>query len=308
MKKFLGKIILFLILLSFIDVLFGMICSYLTNHPKGGTTYHYYYLCKKSTEDVILMGSSRMCRHYNPEIIEDILKMSVYNAGIKGNGIILNYGMLCEILNRYKPKLIIYDIFSFDMYDDERFSEDNVRYLDNLKDYYNNPDIKSIFLNVNPSDRLKMFSMMYRYNSKFPRILCDFLYKRGIFKKGYNPYHGVMNYQILDDGRNNQQKIDKLKLYYFEKFIRKANENHIPLIVSASPRFGTSVDEHYNDPIKALCKEYNIPFLNYYANIEFSSHPEFFHDSNHLNETGADKFTEMITPRIKEIYDKYTYY
>lgn len=301
MVKFFCKIILFFVIVSLFDVGYGLFCKSLTSKAKGGTTYHYYYSAKATYEDVILMGSSRMCRHYNPSIISDSLHMSVYNTGVKGNGIILNYGILNLILERYSPKLIVYDVFSFDMYNDERFADDNARYLDNLKDYYDNEEIKDIFAKVNPTEALKMHSMLYRYNSKLPRLVGDCLYPMEKYDRGYNPYYGLMNYTPdLDDGRNNQLDVDTLKLYYVRKFIEKAQGQGVPVVISASPRFGVSPVNHFNDPIKSICKEYNVPFLDYYAYDTIVNNKEYFHDANHLNNIGADMFSTAFVDELKQ--------
>lgn len=301
MIKFICKILLFFSIVGLFDVAYGLLCKSLTSKAKGGTTYHYYYSAKTTDEDVILMGSSRMCRHYNPSIISDSLNMTVYNTGVKGNGIILNYGILNLILERYCPKLIVYDVFSFDMYNDERFADDDARYLDNLKDYYDNDEIKDIFAKVNPMETYKMHSMLYRYNSKLPRLVGDCLHPTEKYDRGYNPYYGSMDYTPnLDDGRNDQMNVDTLKLYYVRKFIEKAQGQGVPLVISASPRYGVSPVNHYNDPIKSICKEYNVPFLDYYAEDAIVNNKEYFHDANHLNNIGADVFSTLFVSDLKK--------
>lgn len=305
MKKFFLKILMFFAIVAVLDFGYGFFCKFLTSHAKGGTTYHYYYSAKVSNEDIILMGSSRMCRHYNPSIIGDSLNMTIYNTGVKGNGIILNYGILNLILERYSPKLIVYDVFSFDMYDDERFADDNARYLDNLKDYYDNEEIKDIFSKVNPMESFKMHSMLYRYNSKLPRLVGDCLHPTEKYDRGYNPYYGSMEYAPnLEDGRNDKLTVDTLKLYYVSKFIEKTQEKGVPVVFSASPRYGTMQENHYNDPIKEICSKYNVPFIDYYADDRIVNNSGYFHDANHLNNVGADYFSNIFMSDIKAYLKK----
>jgi hypothetical protein len=296
---------MFLAVVTVLDFGYGFFCKFLTSHAKGGTTYHYYYSAKATDEDIILMGSSRMCRHYNPSIIGDSLNMTIYNTGVKGNGIILNYGILSLILERYSPKLIVYDVFSFDMYDDKRFADDNARYLDNLKDYYDNEAIKDVFAKVSPMEVFKMHSMFYRYNSKLPRLIGDCLHPIEKYDRGFNPYYGAMEYAPdLEDGRNDRLIVDTLKLFYVRKFIEKALANEVPIVFSASPRFGTLLENHYNDPIKEICKEYGVPFLDYYADDRIVNNSEYFHDANHLNNVGADYFSNIFVTDIKNLLNK----
>ena len=59
-------------------------------------------------------------------MISDSLGVSCYNAGESGCGIILAYGRLLMILERYTPKAIIYEVTpDFDYLD----GKDNHKYL-----------------------------------------------------------------------------------------------------------------------------------------------------------------------------------
>ena len=151
MKKYLLRITLFFIIVAFVDIAFGKVCDYLRDHTNGGFSGNIHYICEECRDDIIMMGSSRMRHHYVPQVFEDSLGMSCYNAGIDGNGIILSYGFLQMILQRYSPKLIIYDVTGFDMYVD-----DNAKYLEMLRPYYDKSGISDIFCDVNPMERWKM--------------------------------------------------------------------------------------------------------------------------------------------------------
>ena len=154
MRQFISKLLLFFVVMVGIDLMYGVVCDYLNSHAKGGTTGTQYYIAKQTSEDIIMMGSSRMHHHYVPQIIEESLGMPTYNAGIDGNGIILSYGYLLMITARYSPRIIIYDISGFDCDKD-----DNIKYLNNLKEFYKEPGIKDIFLDVKKTERWKMIVM-----------------------------------------------------------------------------------------------------------------------------------------------------
>ena len=89
MKKYLIKIFFYFIAIAVLDFVFGQACQYMNDHSKGGGIKSRYYVCKESTEDVLIFGSSRAKHHYVPDVIEDSLKVSCYNTGEDGNGIIL---------------------------------------------------------------------------------------------------------------------------------------------------------------------------------------------------------------------------
>lgn len=110
MKKYLKNIIIFFAVIFCIDVTFGYICRYLNLHAKGGDTKNNYEISMKIQSDVLFFGSSRCLHHYDPKIIEDSLCMTSYNCGVDGNGILYQYGQFRIILNRYIPKVVVFDI------------------------------------------------------------------------------------------------------------------------------------------------------------------------------------------------------
>ena len=59
MKKFLIQIAIFFAIVAVVDVSLGQLFHYLQTTKAGGRTGNEYYACKKTNEDVIIMGSSR---------------------------------------------------------------------------------------------------------------------------------------------------------------------------------------------------------------------------------------------------------
>ena len=293
MKKYLVKIILFFIAIAVVDVLFGKACQYMNNHSKGGGVKGRYYVCKESNEDVLIFGSSRAKHHYVPDIIEDSLKLTCYNTGEEGNGIILCYGFLKMITNRYTPKLIIYDVTDvFDLWE-----SDNAKFLDLLKPYYYEPGIDSIFWSVKPQTRFMMLSELYRFNTTCVRIFGNFIKPVSNTSKGYSPLHKTMDYE--PEIKDEQGKIDSVKVEYFKKFIILAKSQKIPLICFVSPVYKAPTDGAKFAYIINLCEKYDIPFYYYAADINISNNQYYFKDRVHLNDKGARFYTTKILPLIK---------
>ena len=297
MKRYLIKIVLFFIAVAVIDCLFGYACQYMNSHTKGGGTRSRYYVCKESNEEVLIFGSSRAKHHYVPDIIEDSLGMSCYNTGEDGNGIIFCYGVLKMITNRYKPKMIIYDVSSFDIYKD-----DNMKYLDLLKSQYNEPGIDSIFWSVEPKTRLMMCSNLYRYNTNCLRIAGSFIRPMTSYPKGYSALKGMMDYEPQEEESKSKEVpvVDDIKIHYFEQFIKIAKYNGIELICCVSPNYKGATNTDYYEPIKNLCSENEVPFYFLGYSPEISPKKHLFQDRIHLNDEGARMYTSMIANIIKE--------
>ena len=295
MKRFVIRIIIFFAIVAVFDLSFGQICQYLNSHAGGGDTKREYYAFMESKEDILIFGSSRALHHYIPSIIEDSLGLSCYNCGLDGNGIIMQYGRFKVITERYSPECIIYDIEpSFDIKTD-----DKIKYLTPLKPYYDQRGVDSIFWDVSKAERYKMLSNMYRYNTKFIQKLSDNIHPlQSVEDSGYKPLYGELDYEV-EWQETERYSADKLKIQYFEKMIRTSLQKGIGLIFVASPYYHALTSEAFH-PIKELCEKYSIPFLDFYFNPEFVDNHMYFKDSGHLNDTGANIFSSMISQILKQ--------
>ncbi len=298
MRKFISKLLLFCVIMMVLDFVYGIVCDYLNGHAKGGTTGTQYYIAKQTSEDIIMMGSSRMHHHYVPQIIEDSLGMTAYNAGVDGNGIILSYGYLLMITARYSPRIIIYDISGFD-----RYKDDNIKYLNNLKEFYKEPGIKDIFLDVNKTERLKMISSLYRYNSKFLQLLTDYVHPVVTSQKGYVGIHQTMKHEPKVTKEESQREIDSLKINYIKKFIEICKEKDIILYFCVSPVYNSKESESDYQLIKEICRNNNIIFFDYHWDAEISTDKIYFSDRTHMNDDGAKQYTIKLCRAIKKSMD-----
>lgn len=292
MKKYLIKIVLFFVAVAIVDVLFGIACQYMNDHSKGGGIKSRHYVCKESNEDVLIFGSSRAKHHYVPDIIEDSLGMTCYNTGEDGNGIILCYGFLKMITQRYSPKLIIYDVSDFDMYVD-----DNMKYLDLIKPYYYESGIDSIFWAVNPKTKYMMLSNLYRYNTTCLRVIGNFIHPMTNYPKGYLALNNTMDYEP-EVKEEDDKTVDALKIHYFEEFIHLAKSNNIALVCCVSPYYKAPSNDDFFKPIKYLCEQSDIPFLYYAAAPDITFEKSFYQDRTHLNNKGACKYTSKLMSEI----------
>lgn len=296
MKKFLIKIALFFAIVAIVDLGYGKVGDYLRDHAKGGMAAKVHYICEECNDDIIMMGSSRMQHHYVPQVFEDSLGMTCYNAGMDGNGILLSYGFLEMMLERFHPKRIIYDVSSFDMYTD-----DNTKYLDYMKPYYWNEheSVAGIFRDVDGMERWKMLSSLYRYNSKLFQMIGDNMHPLSNLEKGYSPLYRTMDYDPPMPSGEAKREEDCLKIQYLRKFIVKAQENDVELVFVASPTWHGLHKTSFNIPILSLFDELNVDFMDcYYDSIICSSH-EYWSDGTHMNDNGARQFSEELATILK---------
>lgn len=299
MRKFLINTILFFGIILLVDFCIGRICDYFQEHPKGGFTKGLNDLVMNDSHDILIFGSSRAHHHYDTPFLSDTLGLDAYNAGYDGNGVILAYGLLDLILERYHPKLVLLDVEpSFDIYK-YNYDDNNKRYLSLLKPYYRKDSVKSIFKDISIEEWYKVHSGLIRYNSKILSLVVSYLRNIETDDHGYKPLYEIYEDES-DNNRTYNEEVDSVKLSYIEKFIKKTKEKKIALAVVASPKYGAESSDCLTPVIK-LCSQYSIPFLDYYASPIYMIHKEWFRESMHLNVEGARHFSKSIASDIKRI-------
>lgn len=302
MKRFILKILLLALIVFLIDRGFGMTMNFLQSHAKGGYIGHHNNILHKCNDDILIFGSSRAIHHYNPEILTDSLGLSCYNCGQDGNGIVMFYGWWQIIKNRYLPKCIIYDVNpSFDFVT----GEDNHKFLGWLRSEYDNDSIKKIFEDIDNTEKYKMFSMMYRYNSKFLQCITDYIHPIFSIKgNGFLPLSGEMDKMKIKSHPEESKSIvyDSLKIKYLENLTIDAKRNGVNIIFAASPMW-YGIDKNNFTPLINICKKHNVRFLDFSNNSKYVHNNEYFKDGSHLNAKGADEFTKDLIECLKESRD-----
>lgn len=295
MKRFVVQVLLFFVVAAIIDVSAGTILNYCVKHAKGGDFGRNKYICNDTHEDILVFGSSRAIHHYNPQILSDSLGASCYNCGQDGNGAILNYGRYQLICQRYTPKLLLYDVTpGFDLL----AGDDNHKYLGWLRAYYDNKGIPEVFESVDPLEKYKMISAMYRYNTKFIQILSDYIHPlQDEDISGFRPLVGKMDMMRI----NKKSAIDKayhfdsLKIHYLNRIILESNKTKVVFVVSPT-YIGQDITQY--KPIAELCKANHIPFIDFSNDSKYVNNSDYFVDGSHLNSEGADEFTRDLLKRL----------
>ena len=290
-------------IIAIIDICMGVCFDFLQKNAKGGDTWRNNKIAWQTNEDILIFGSSRALNHYNPILFQETFALSCYNCGQDGNGIFLMYGRLKMINEYHYPKLIIYDVGSKD---DLFVSSDNRKYLAWLRPYYRiNPVIDTIFWDINKTEKIKMLSRMFQYNSKFFQIAGDNIMPQqsdGIY--GFRPMDRIMQNEPEINEKTDFQ-YDKLKIKYFKKFIDETR-GKTQLIFAVSPAYKRTNSDAFA-PIKEICDQENIPFLDYYCDPEISTNRNYFSDDVHLNSKGADIFTTKLVRDITKVFQKMLY-
>lgn len=300
MKKYIIKIILFAIIIVITDVLWGYFFRYWFHNINSGYIGKANYISEQLDEDILIFGPSRAVFHYNPLIISDSLGMTCYNCGASGYGILASYGRLSIIKEHHQPKIIIVEASrDFDI-----IIEDNNKYLGLFKKDYERGNIAELFNDIDSTQKFKMLSQMYRYNSNFnhnPKTI--FKPFQGKYKPdklfGYLPQKVAFDSMKIDSSHmKSDGEIDSLKLKYVERFIDLAQGSQL-FFVSSPIWYGMS-PEHLA-PIKDICKRRNVPFIDFSNDPKYVHNNALFKDGKHLNDKGADEFTKDFIRKLRPL-------
>lgn len=296
MKRFIINILLFFAIIAIVDCGVGFVGNYLQSHSKSGVTRKTNDLVINDSHDVLILGSSRACHHYDAPFMSDTLGLDVYNAGFDGNGVILSYGLLAMMLERYQPKLVVFDVEP--AFDINVYAADNnhKRYIATLKPYYKDAYVKDVIKDVSNEEWYKTHSGMIRYNTTIITKAVDCIIGGADMDKGYIPLQGTNT--LEPKGGGSTPTIDDFKLGYVEKLLRLAQVQDVPIIVVASPKYGMKSSEGVR-PVRKICERCDVPFIDYYADDEFMQHKEWFKEQMHLNANGARVFSSRMIGEIK---------
>ncbi|MEX0968534.1 MAG: hypothetical protein WD077_14980 [Bacteroidia bacterium] len=314
-KRFLLKLISFVLILVVLDFAFGAILEYFYwNHNGDRYARHLQYTVKEADEDLIIMGSSHAMRSINPAILEQKTGIKSYNAAQAAQSILFHNALLPVLLERHKPSIIVLELAAWEL-DYMPIHYDRLSFLlPYYKDYSEvrqTVDLRSRFEN------LKMLSRIYPYNSSILTILQNVLTGRENppLGNGFDTHPTVMKIDpnekiaISDSaiaaGMNQQLRQDSLKLAALIDFCQTANKQGTELIVVMTPKLKTlGINSISLKNISKILNAQNIPLLNYSRDPEFLQHPEWFYDRSHLNTEGAEHFSHKLADTLKALINK----
>ena len=300
--SFYKKAIVFFVLIIAGDFLIGSLLEYLYFNQKKGIYYETTYSICNTNEEVLIIGASTANRHYDPKIFEDKLGLSCYNTGRDGQGILYFLALQEAIIERYKPKIIILELY----FNALNIGSDDYNRMNALLPYYHKKNVvKEIVDYRNNFDNIKMYSKIYPFSSMLATIVNNLSGDKPM-NKGYSPL--TKNVKVLKKEPYSEYDpgLDTVKIMAFERFIDNCKKNNIFLLVARSPYYSESFFKTKSlFKIEEITKRKNIKILDYsnpqrildYSNLKIS---DIMSNATHLNKTGAEFYSEMICNDIKQ--------
>lgn len=307
-REFCVRAVILLIIIFGVDRLVGQLFVVMKDLGLEYNPYHQWtktaYTLEKCDADCIIIGSSKAEHSYVVEILADSLGMNIYDGGQGGCFFLYQNCIVNMLLDRRKPKNIIWDIQPECIPEDSKMKEyQNIRYL---SPYYDSSPWAKAFMNSEDNKTsLKMQCRMFRYNSKLMQYVMPIVIGKDRNDGGYKslPNSGyiypAMNSNSLGE-ENRQIAFDEYKLSVYEATLRRCKENKVNLLIFVSPSFSNHNFVYRQAVLKLeeITQNKGYKFVDYSANNSFLRDSTLFKDVSHLNDKGARLFTQMA---IKDI-------
>ena len=126
--------------------------------------------------------------------------------------------------------------------------------------------------------------------NRFITVAKDYLKGAPVGRYGFAPAQGEMSEEPIP-AEVKQVKVDSTKYSFFERFIECTKKDGVNLLVVASPKYG--FDGGSLEPIKSLCSQNDIRFLDY-SNDERFQRLDYFKEPMHMNMKGAILYSSII--------------
>ena len=305
MKRFITIVLTVLAAVVLLDCTIGKILdSMLPQISNQGDTGKTYFALNNVNTPVVIVGSSRAAHHYVTQMVEDSLGMPAYNVGRDGCFFSYNCCVINSIMDRYSPSLIIWETSQTSLY--EQVADP----IENLYPYYRkNSWVTAIIKSGTPwTERVRLNSKVYRYNSMIHRVIMRYLGRNSFVDgtvKGYLPLppRKLLHPLELAEESRVQDEVDEAKVERFRSILCRAREKGVKMIVVESPKYRITGGESLSaDLMKSLCKEYGVRFIDNSQIPFFMEHQELFNDITHLNDDGAKVYTEIFLEEIGGSY------
>lgn len=295
MKKTIILLITVLVGCFACDRIGGMLFDVIHKHSNSITAYKYRQLFSETNADLVLMGTSRCEAHYDTEILQDSLNISVYNGGVDGSdNIYSQYIALCLMLQHHVPKYVGLELRRYDF----EKTEGEFNTLTYLLPYIGQSnDADTLFMHSGLYWK-GIVSHLYRYNAKSMSDIAGYFIsynkyaQTGYIPKAQPPVFPQEKISV------ESSTVDSLKVHYLDQFAKKCRDNNVTLFCMISPEYRDTDKETYAY-LDAWAEKNNIVLWDYSSQHLFADQPELFYDAAHLWEKGATEYSKIFAHDLR---------
>ena len=299
MKKLLKYLLIVLLSVGVFDVLVSFVLDKNINKVYVSTITETY----DAESDIAIIGASRAIHHYNPQILQDSLKLTAHVYGAGGQNVYFHYTVLNALMehSKKKPKLVLLELSAIDVYDSPKWNTEKLNIL--FPYYHNEPVVKDVLTDV--LDNKELFfvriSGLYRHNSKFLTYIKNTWFgTKTTSNNGYIPLKNIWT-KPIQESEKHDRSLDYQKVAYIDKIIDLCQRENITLIFTISPHYTITDTNNWKNELIAKVRSRNVQIIDYEQDIYFLEHGELFNEPFHLNEVGVAVYNKMVISDLKKV-------
>ena len=150
-----------------------------------------------------------------------------------------------------------------------------------------------------------MTSKMYCFNYKFLEVMSDCI-KSHETNGGYRPNRKHIRQEVIDvdptETKHEISEVSVVKMECLKSLITEAKEYGVSVVLVSSP-YWKGYPEVDLSVVKKLSVQMGVPFIDY-KDSDIRNNPDWFADSMHLNDDGAQEFSKDIADKLKSIISR----
>ncbi|MDD4309240.1 MAG: hypothetical protein PHO32_02570 [Candidatus Cloacimonetes bacterium] len=304
--KIVTKSITLFALIILADYLISNGIDYILRKNQSG--YYEFKQVVETKPEIVILGASRASCHYVSTKVAKGTGRSVYNFGVGGTSVLVQYTQLQEILSVYKPKLIVYEICGSD-FSQYFVMDSSIRYL---KMFPLTVETKRAFKETDKYFVYKNIFKLYKYNNDVLGLIVG-RSKTNVYNLGYAPNPTAYLPLILQTNKSyvsDTQSASNSALLQqtFCKLLQLTEQLKIPIVFLRSPYYHPK-DSNINlrvDPIvlKGI-EKHNKSLIDFSSmSIPAFENPGNYKDYIHLTDKGANMYTDIIVPYLNKFIDQ----
>ena len=310
--RYIGKALLFILIVVLIDVLSGVVLRKIQQASFERNPLRFemraMYAIEKGNAEIAIIGASDASHSYISKEIEDSLGLTTFNYGKDGCFFVYQNCLINLMLERYTPKVIVWEIGKSCLSEDEVGDSRQWQSISDFYPYYDrNKYCHDVINRKGRFQQLYMYSSLYIYNSKLLTILEPFISNESVPEtNGYVPLPNT-GYLYPDyHVSKTPDSIDPWKVELLTGTLDLFRDKSVKVIFSFAPGYGDNGSERTTQykKLKELADTYNVTMIDYQNAPVFMSDSTFFKDARHLNDKGAKLYMEYFIPELKTMLEK----
>lgn len=304
-----GKVVQFFMIVLAVDMLSGILFRELQQASFERNPLRFevraMYAIEKGDAEIAIIGASDASHSYISKEIEDSLGLTTFNYGKDGCFFIYQNCLINLMLERYTPKVIIWEIGKASLGKDELGDSRQWLSISDFYPYYDrNKYCQNVIDRKGRYQHLYMFSSLYRYNSKMLTILEPFIFRENVpTTKGYMPLPNTgyifpeFHVSKTPDG------IDSWKVKLLTGTLSLLRDKNVKVVFCYAPGYGDNGSDRtiQHKKLKEMAEEFGVTIIDNQDAPVFMSDSTLFKDARHLNDKGANLYMKYFIPELKSI-------